>query len=229
MTQHLDGPSPRSMHGHGVDEPREFSHDQWVSLRDSLYHSGDKQMKWMGMLMNLMQHYYMELPSQVAVDGRKLAECAVAIALSVESLPSKILAESIKQVQDGPLRANLDTLRKIGNEQGAHLGPRDFSKRKDAVEAAYRVGSSILAKKRRTQPATASCSNAAKPDLVKFLETLGMERHAQGLANEGVCCMADFEYVKSDAELEKLMNDCGMKTIEQRKFKSELERYKAPD
>ena len=60
-------------------------------------------MKSMGMLMNLMQHYYMELPSQVTVDGRKLAECAVAIALGVKSL-SSTLAESIKQVQDGALR-----------------------------------------------------------------------------------------------------------------------------
>jgi hypothetical protein len=215
---HLTGPSERSLHGHGVDEPTGFSHSQWILARDELYHSGDPKMKLLGALMNKIQHHYMELPSFVATEARKFAECATAILIGEPKL-SCTLSEAIQKVAGASERNQLNTL---GNEQ--HLGQRDLSTRLDAVAAVYMLACHIKQSiPSHPPPAPPEQPNAPKPDLMQLVVDIGLERHAATLASEGICTVRDFQYLETDEELPELMDACGFKTIEKRKFKHAIE------
>ena len=89
-----------------------------------------------------------------------------------------------RQVPDAADRQRLDTIRRIRNSADGNVGlhlnmkARDFSKRKDLVQAVYALAAGMLARtgvspSAPAAPAAPEGSNVAKPDLLRFLGQLG--------------------------------------------------------
>lgn len=85
------------------------------------------------------------------------------------------------QVPDASDRQRLDTIRRIRNSGDGNVGlhlnmkARDFSKRKDLVQAVYALAAGMLARTgvSPSAPGAPEGSNVAKPDLMRFLGQLG--------------------------------------------------------
>ena len=70
---HLAESSVRSMGLDPSDPPTQFTHAQWMTLKNALFASSGIA-KDISKAMNIVQHYYSELMNTVAVKGRIFAE-----------------------------------------------------------------------------------------------------------------------------------------------------------
>ena len=150
-----DGPlrngSTRVMHTDPSHPPTEFTHEEWVVLRDALYNLDPHRSvehriaREVGKMMNNIQHAYRGALRRVSGEGRRIAE-AVCMVLSPKPSGHRgywKLGDAIKGIRGHPICKALDILRKIGNDPktGAHfgLGPLQVHLKVSVVHSVFRV------------------------------------------------------------------------------------------